>query len=266
MIKPAYVSMPNSFRAALLAGKTLIGCWASLANSLTTEILGYAGFDWLLLDGEHAPNDLQTFIGQLQALKDSPSAPVVRPPWADPVVIKRLLDIGFFNFLMPCIESAESARAAVAATRYPPLGIRGVGILHRSSRFGYTPDYFSRVNGDICVAVQIESPGGVEHVDAIAAVDGVDALFVGPSDLSAGYGHLGEPNHPDVLRAIDRVVEAGKRRGKAVGILSTVEHDVRRFLAMGMTLVAVGGDAGLLRNASKALCDRFKTCGDEKDR
>ena len=253
-----YVAMPNSFRRRLLAGETLIGCWASLANSITTEILGYAGFDWLLLDGEHAPNDLQTFIGQLHALKDSPSAPVVRPQWAEPIVIKRLLDIGFFNFLMPYIESAEHARAAVAATRYPPEGMRGVGILHRGSRFGYTDNYFSRVNAEICVTVQIESPYGVENADAIAAVDGVDALFIGPSDLSAGYGHFGEPTHADVVRAIERVVQVGRDRKKPVGILSTVEGDVRRFLAMGMTYVAVGGDAGLLRNASKALCDRFK--------
>jgi 2-dehydro-3-deoxyglucarate aldolase len=254
-----YVAMPNSFRRDLRAKKTLIGCWASLANNLTTEILGYAGFDWLLIDGEHAPNDWQTFIGQLQALKDSPSAPVVRPQWAEPVVVKRLLDIGFFNFLMPYIESAEHAAAAVASTRYPPHGVRGVGIVHRSIRFGYATDYFARVNDDICVTVQIESPKGVENVDAIAAVDGVDALFIGPSDLSAGYGHIGEPTHPDVVRAIERIVAAGKARGKPIGILAPQESDARRYLAMGMTYVAVGGDIGLLRTASKTLCDRFKS-------
>jgi 2-dehydro-3-deoxyglucarate aldolase len=253
-----YVAMPNSFRRDLRAGKTLIGCWASLASNITTEILGYAGFDWLLIDGEHAPNDWQTFIGQLQALKDSPSAPVVRPQWAEPVVVKRLLDIGFFNFLMPYIESAEQAEAAVASTRYPPRGTRGVGVLHRSIRFGYVPDYFSRVDENICVTVQIESPKGVENVDAIAAVDGVDALFIGPSDLSAGYGHIGNPTHPEVARAIERIVAAGQASGKPVGILAPLEREARRYLEMGMTYVAVGGDVGLLRAASKALCDRFK--------
>jgi len=259
MAATPYTAMPNSFRRDLRAGRTLIGCWASLASNITTEILGYAGFDWLLIDGEHAPNDWQTFIGQLQALKDSASAPVVRPQWAEPIIIKRLLDIGFFNFLMPCIESAERARSVVAATRYPPQGTRGVGVLHRSNRFGSTPDYFSRVNDDICVTVQIESPAGVENVEAIAAVEGVDALFIGPSDLSAGYGHLGVPAHPDVLRAIDRVVAAGKSHGKALGILAP-EKDAQRYLDMGMTYVAVGGDIGLLKTACRALCDRFK-CG-----
>ena len=257
MTATPYVAMPNSFLRDLRAGKPLIGCWASLASNITTEILGYAGFDWLLIDGEHAPNDWQTFIGQLQALKDSPSAPVVRPQWAEPIIIKRLLDIGFFNFLMPCVESAQQARAVVAATRYPPQGMRGVGVLHRGNRFGNTPDYFSRVNDDICVTVQIESPLGVDNVEAIGGVDGVDALFIGPSDLSAGYGHLGQPTHPDVERAIERVVAAGEALGKPVGILASAEN-ARRYLEMGMTYMAVGGDVGLLRAASRALCDRFK--------
>jgi len=253
-----YVAMPNSFRRDLRAGKPLFGCWVSLANSITTEILGYAGFDWLLIDGEHAPNDWETFIGQLQALKDSPSAPVVRPQSSEPVVVKRLLDIGFFNFLMPYIETEEEARNIVAATRYPPQGFRGVGTLHRSIRFGYVPDYFTRVNDDICVSVQIESRKGVQNVDAIAAVEGVDALFIGPSDLSADYGLLGQVSHPDVVKAIETVVAAGKSHGKPVGILTPNEKDARRYVAMGMTLMAVGGDVGLLKNASRALATLYK--------
>jgi 2-dehydro-3-deoxyglucarate aldolase len=251
--------MPNSFRRELRAGKTLIGCWASMANNISTEILGYAGFDWLLIDGEHAPNDIASFVGQLQALKDSPSAPVVRPPWAEPVILKRLLDIGFFNFLMPQIDTAEHARAAVAATRYPPRGRRGVGVQHRSIRYGYEPDYFARVDDEICVTVQIESPLAVENADAIAAVDDVDALFVGPSDLSASYGRLGQPGHPEVVRAIERVLAVAKAHGKPVGILSSAEADLRQYLAMGMTYVAVGSDVTLFRTASKALCDRFRS-------
>jgi len=253
-----YVSMPNQFRRDLRAGKTLIGCWASLASNITTEILGYAGFDWLLIDGEHAPNEYATFIAQLQALKDSESAPVVRPQWFDPVVIKRLLDIGFFNFLIPFIETDEQAKNAVASTRYPPRGKRGVGTAHRSNKFGYMTDYFDRVNDDICVTVQIESTRAVENVDAIAAVEGIDALFIGPSDLSAGMGHFLEPTHPEVQKGIARILEAGQKHGKAVGILAPVEKEAQQYLEMGMTYVAVGGDTGLLRGAAKGLRDRFK--------
>jgi 2-dehydro-3-deoxyglucarate aldolase len=260
MTTTPYVSMPNSFRRDLRARKTLIGCWASLANNITTEILGYAGFDWLLIDGEHAPNDWGSFIAQLQALKDSPSAPVVRPQCAEPVIIKRLLDIGFFNFLMPYIESEDQASAVVAATRYPPQGMRGVGTVHRSIKYGYVPDYFTRVNEDISVTVQIESRKGVENVEAIASVDGVDGLFIGPSDLSADYGVLGQVSHPEVVGAIERVVATGKAAGKAVGIL-TGEKDARRYLDMGMTMVAVGGDVGIFKTATKTLADRFKTDG-----
>lgn len=260
MTTTPYVSMPNSFRRDLRARKPLIGCWASLANNITTEILGYAGFDWLLIDGEHAPNDWASFIGQLQALKDSPSAPVVRPQWGEPIIIKRLLDIGFYNFLMPYVESADEARALVEATRYPPQGMRGVGTVHRSIKYGYVPDYFTRINDEISVVVQIESRKGVENVDAIAAVDGVDGLFIGPSDLSADYGVLGQITHPEVVRAMERVVAAGKVAGKAVGIL-TNEKDARRYLDMGMTMVAVGGDVGIFKSATKSLADRFKTEG-----
>ena len=253
-----YVPMPNSFRRDLQARKQLIGCWVSLASNISTEILGYAGFDWLLVDGEHAPNDMGSFIGQLQALKDSSSAPVVRPPWSEPVIIKRLLDIGFYNFLMPWIETVEQARAAVAATRYPPQGMRGMGTGHRSNRYGYVADYFTTINDNISVMVQIESAKGVHNAEAIAAVDGIDALFIGPSDLSAAMGFMGQPNHPDVQAAMARVLAAGNKHEKAVGILAPVEDDARRYLEQGMTFVAVGGDVGLLRTASKGLADKFK--------
>ena len=253
-----YSSMPNTFRRDLRAGKTLIGCWASLANNITTEILGYAGFDWLLIDGEHAPNDYTTFISQLQALKDSPSAPIVRPQWLDTVVIKRLLDIGFYNFLIPFIESVEQAERAVAATRYPPEGVRGVGVNHRSNKFGFNTEYFKHVNDSICVTVQIESKAGVEAAADIAALDGVDALFIGPSDLSAAYGVMLQPNLPVVQDAIQKILEGAKKHGKACGILAPAEADARKYLDMGMTFVAVGGDSGLLRGAAVSLAQKFK--------
>jgi 2-dehydro-3-deoxyglucarate aldolase len=250
--------LPNRFRQSVREKQLLVGCWASLASPISTEVLGYAGFDWLLLDGEHAPNDLQTLLTQLLALKDSPSAAVVRPEWAEPILLKRLLDLGVYNFLMPFIESAEQARAAVAATRYPPQGIRGIAVAQRSNRYGYCPEYFERINDNICVLVQIESKPGVEAVDAIARVDGVDGLFIGPSDLSASLGHFGNPKHPDVQRAMQRVVDVARVHDKPVGILSSVDEDIQRYLDMGMTCVAVGMDVVLLRNASRQLAERYK--------
>ena len=252
-----YRPFPNGFRADLRAGKRLIGCWCSLANPITTEVLGVAGFDWILLDGEHSPNDPITFIPQLMALKDSPSAPVVRPSWNNPVELKRLLDGGFYNFLIPFVESADEARRAVAATRYPPQGFRGVSVSQRSNRFGTVAGYFEGVNDQICVMVQIESAKGVAAAAEIAAVDGVDGLFIGPSDLAAGLGHLGNASHPDVQAAMAQVFNAAKAAGKPIGTLAPVEADARRYMNMGATFVAVGSDLGVFRSGTQALRDRF---------
>lgn len=254
-----YRGIPNTFRADLRAGKRLIGCWSSLANPITAEVLGLAGFDWILLDGEHSPNDVTTFVPQLMALKDSGAAPVARPPWNDPVMIKRLLDAGFYNFLIPFIETAEQAKLAVAATRYPPQGIRGVSVSQRQNRYGTVPDYFAQVNDSITVIVQIESRGGMEAIDAIAAVEGVDGIFVGPSDLAAGLGHLGNPAHPDVQKAMQGLFASAKKSGKPSGTLAPVEADARRYMEWGASFVAVGSDLGLFRNATQALRDKFKT-------
>lgn len=257
-MRPApYVSFPNQLRTDLLAGKRLIGCWCSLASPITTEVLGVAGFDWLLLDGEHSPNDVISFIPQLMALKDSRSAPVVRPAANNPVEIKRLLDAGFYNFLVPFVEGVEDARRAVAATRYPPQGVRGVSVSQRSNRYGTVPGYFSGINEQICVVAQIESRAGLAVAADIAAVDGIDCLFIGPSDLAAGLGHLGNANHPEVQSAIAGVFAAARRHGKPVGILAPLEADARRYLDMGATFVAVGSDLGIFRGATQALCDRF---------
>lgn len=186
---------PNKFKAALAAKQVQIGCWSALSNPISTEVLGLAGFDWLVLDGEHAPNDISTFIPQLMALKGSASAPVVRVPTNEPVIIKRLLDIGFYNFLIPFVETKEEAEQAVASTRYPPEGIRGVSVSHRANMFGTVADYFAQSNKNITILVQIESQQGVDNVDAIAATEGVDGIFVGPSDLAAALGHLGNASH-----------------------------------------------------------------------
>jgi 2-dehydro-3-deoxyglucarate aldolase len=256
-LPPAYSAFPNRFRADLVAGKRLIGCWCSLASPITTEVLGIAGFDWLLLDGEHSPNDVLTFIPQLMALKDSPSAPVVRPAWNDPVEIKRLLDAGFYNFLVPMIETADAARAAVAATRYPPDGIRGVSVAQRGNRYGTVPDYLKRANEQVCVLVQIESRKGLAAAAGIAAVDGIDGIFVGPSDLAAALGHLGNAAHPEVQQAIAEVFRVVSAAGKPLGILAPVEADARRYLEMGASFVAVGSDLGVFRAATQGLRDKY---------
>jgi len=253
-----YTAFPNLFRKDLIAGKRLIGCWASLGSPITTEVLGVAGFDWILLDAEHAPNDVLTLVPQLMALKDSVSAPVVRPPWNDTVIIKRLLDAGFHNFLVPFVESAEEARRAVAATRYPPAGVRGVSVSQRSNRYGSVPNYFKIVNENIAVMVQIESRAGVTQAAGIAAVEGVDGLFIGPSDLAAAYGFLGAAGHPEVQEAMAKVFAAAKAAGKAVGTLAPVEADARRYMQMGATFVAVGSDLGALRMATQTLNDKFR--------
>lgn len=249
---------PNKFKAALAAQQVQIGCWSALGSHISTEVLGLAGFDWLLLDGEHAPNDVLTFVPQLMALKGSVSAPVVRPPCNEPVIIKRLLDIGFSNFLIPFVETEEEAALAVASTRYPPLGIRGVSVSHRSNMYGTIPEYNSTVNDNITVLVQIETQQAVDNIDAIAAVEGVDGIFVGPGDLSAVLGYLGQPAHPEVLKVIKSVFERAKAAGKPCGILAPVEADARRYLEWGAGFVAVGSDLGVFRGATQALCDRFK--------
>ncbi|HAH5435556.1 TPA: 2-dehydro-3-deoxyglucarate aldolase [Escherichia coli] len=233
---------PNKFKAALAAKQVQIGCWSALSNPISTEVLGLAGFDWLVLDGEHAPNDISTFIPQLMALKGSASAPVVRVPTNEPVIIKRLLDIGFYNFLIPFVETK----------------IRGVSVSHRANMFGTVADYFAQSNKNITILVQIESQQGVDNVDAIAATEGVDGIFVGPSDLAAALGHLGNASHPDVQKAIQHIFNRASAHGKPSGILAPVEADARRYLEWGATFVAVGSDLGVFRSATQKLADTFK--------
>jgi len=255
--KQPYTAFPNQFRRDLIAGKQLIGCWCSLGSPITTEVLGLAGFDWLLMDGEHSPNDVLSFIPQLMALKDSPSAPVVRPQWNDTVQIKRLLDAGFYNFLVPFIQSAEEARAAVAATRYPPEGVRGLSVSQRNNRYGTVKDYFKIVNDNITVMVQIENQKAIDAIDEICAVPGVDGIFIGPGDLSTTMGHIGNPLHPEVQAAMLKVCASAKARGKPIGILAPVEADARRYIEMGASFIAVGSDLGVFRNATQVLRDKF---------
>lgn len=251
--------LTNQFKRALRAGTPQIGLWAGLASAYTSEIIAGAGFDWLLIDGEHAPNTLQTTLAQLQSVAAYPVAPVVRPAWNDPVQIKQILDTGAQTLLVPMVQSAEEAAAAVAAVRYPPAGIRGVGsALARSSRWNRIPNYLERANDEMCVLVQIETPRGVDALEAILAVDGVDGAFIGPADLSASMGYLGQPEHPEVTRAIDAAIGRIVKSGKAVGILHSGVAQARHYLSLGATFVAVGVDAVLLARAAEKLAGEFK--------
>jgi 4-hydroxy-2-oxoheptanedioate aldolase len=225
---------------------------------VAAEVIADAGFDWILIDTEHAPNELPMVFSQLQALVGGTAAPVVRPAWNDMVLMKRLLDIGVQNFLVPYVQTAEEARAAVAATRYPPQGIRGVAVTHRANRYGRVKDYFKRANDEICVLLQIETGTALKNLETIAAVEGVDGLFIGPSDLAAALGHLGDNGHPEVRAAIEDAFKRIRKAGKAPGILAPVEADARHWLSLGCVVLAVGSDAGLLARHSEELAAKFR--------
>ena len=249
----------NTFKAALGRGDTLIGLWLALADPYSAELCAGAGFDWLLIDGEHAPNDLRSTLASLQAIAPFPVHPLVRPAVGDAVLIKQLLDIGVRTLLIPMVESAAQARELVAATRYPPHGVRGVGAaLARASGFGRDADYLQGADEGLCLLLQVESAAGLQALDEIALVDGVDGVFIGPADLAASLGHLGQPGHPDVQAAIQAAVGRIRAAGKAAGILATDEDVARTYLSWGYTFVAVGTDVTLLSRASSELAARFK--------
>ncbi|KZN15351.1 4-hydroxy-2-oxoheptanedioate aldolase [Marinomonas sp. TW1] len=250
----------NEFKMALKNRETQIGLWLGLANSYTAELIASAGFDWLLIDGEHAPNTLQTMVSQLQAIAPYPSHPIVRPAWADHVSLKQILDLGVQTVLAPMIDSAEQAEQVVKATRYPPQGIRGVGsALARASQFNRTPNYLTTANDEICVLVQIETLAGVNALDAILDVDGVDGVFIGPADLSASMGFIGQPNHPEVVAVIEASIAKIVAKNKAPGILMAAQEQAKRYIAQGALFVAVGSDTGLLMNSTQKLVDTFST-------
>lgn len=253
------MQMPvNTFKQRL-AAEQQIGLWVGLADPYCAELAANAGFDWLLLDGEHAPNDLRSLLGQLQAVAPYASQAVIRPPIGDTVLIKQLLDIGAQTLLVPMVESAAQAAELVRAMRYPPHGIRGVGAaLARASRWNNIPDYLERADEQMCLLVQVENLAGLESLDAIAAVEGVDGVFIGPADLSAAMGHRGNPGHPQVQAAIEDAIARIRRAGKAAGILSGDERLARRYLELGCAFVAVGVDSSVLMRALRNLAGTFK--------
>jgi len=248
----------NRFKAALKRDERQIGLWSTLGSAMVAELVGHAGFDWLLIDTEHSPNELPAIVAQLQAMQTGTASAVVRPAWNDPVLIKRILDIGVQSLLIPFVETAAAAAAAVAATRYPPDGIRGVSTGSRAAGYGRIKDYPKAAGAEICVLVQIETMKGVENIDAIAATPGVDGVFVGPADLSASLGHLGDHLNPVVQDTIGRVLAACQKAGKPAGYLTGNEAESKKWLDAGFRFVAVGTDNGVLVKAVDELRERFR--------
>ncbi|SCW71296.1 MULTISPECIES: 4-hydroxy-2-oxoheptanedioate aldolase [unclassified Pseudomonas] len=254
------MDMPiNTFKQRLHSGEAQIGLWLGLADAYCAELAANAGFDWLLIDGEHAPNDLRTLLGQLQAVAPYPGQPVIRPVVGDTALIKQVLDIGVQTLLVPMVESADQARELVRAIHYPPQGVRGVGsALARASRWNSIAGYLDKADEQMCLLVQIESREGLANLDAIAAVQGVDGVFIGPADLSASMGFRGNPGHPEVQAAIEDAIARIRQAGKAAGILSADEKLARRYIELGAAFVAVGVDTTVLMRGLQTLAATFK--------
>ncbi len=238
----------NTFKRALRAGKPQIGLWCSLSHHYATELVAGSGFDWILLDTEHSPNDLESVLQQLQAAAPYPTHAAVRVPWNDMVTVKRFLDIGAQSILIPYVQNADE----------PPAGVRGVAGGTRATRFARVKDYAKRAHEEICVLVQVETQQALDNLEKIAAVEGVDGVFIGPADLHASLGYPGETNNPKVMPIIDDAIRRIRKAGKAPGILTGVEADARRWLDCGGLFVAVGADTGVLARGTEALAAKFK--------
>ena len=236
-----------------------IGLWVGLADAYGTEIAANAGYDWLLIDGEHAPSDLRTTLSQLQSIAAYPSQAVVRPPIGSVQLIKQLLDIGAQTLLIPMVETVEQAQLMVKAVRYPPEGIRGVGAaLARATRWNSIPDYYATAHENICLLIQIESVEGIKNLDEILKIEGIDGVFIGAVDLSATMGYQGNPNHPEVQKTVIDAIQRIRKAGKAAGILST-QHDVtQKYIELGTEFVAVGVDTSVLMNSLRELLSKYK--------
>ncbi|MEJ7685544.1 MAG: aldolase/citrate lyase family protein [Variovorax sp.] len=253
----------NPFKQALINKRAQLGLWLGLADSYCAEICAGAGFDWLLIDGEHSPNALRSILQQSQAIAAYPGThAIARVPVGHgdvgTALIKQYLDLGVQTILVPMVDTAEQAHAVVRAMRYPPHGIRGMGGA-RASRWGRYPAYANEANDQVCLLVQIETREALDNLEAIAAIDGVDGLFIGPADLSASMGHVGNPGHAEVQAAIADAIGRVNRAGKAAGILSADETLSRSYLELGALFVAIGLDTNLLMRATTALADRFRS-------
>ncbi len=249
----------NPFKQALKSGRLQIGLWHSLSSHLVVEILANSGFDWILIDTEHAPNELPMVLRELQAMSAGTAHAVVRPAWNDPVMIKRLLDVGAQSLLVPYIETEEEAKRAVQSTRYPPEGFRGFASQARASRYGRIKGYHAAANAEICLLLQVETRRGLENLERIARVDGVDGIFIGPGDLSAALGHLGEPNHPEIVKTIDEAIRRIKDAGSVPGILTGNVQLAQHYIEQGCLFTAVGSDIGLIANGAEQLAAKFRS-------
>ncbi len=248
----------NPFKAALAAKKPQVGLWLSMADPYMAEVSASTGFDWLLIDGEHAPNDLHSTLAALQAVAAHGSQPVVRAVQGDTALIKQLLDIGAKTLLVPMVDTAEQARALVSATRYPPLGIRGVGsAVGRASQWSGRTDYLDVADDEVCLLVQAETVTALGNLEEICAVDGVHGVFIGPADLAASMGYRGRPGHPEVQAAIENAMRTIVASGKAAGTLTSDPALARRYLELGCTFVAVGVDLLIYANAARRLAGDF---------
>ena len=247
------LEIENPFKFALQSGCRQFGIWSALAHHLLAEVMGDAGFDWILFDTEHAPNDLMLLISQMQALRGSGTEAVVRPAHNDPVWIKRLLDIGFRSLLIPFVQNADEAARAVSATRYPPIGIRGVAAYQRNNKYGRVTDYFGFIDNAIAVVAQIETASAMQNLKAIVLTPGVDAIFVGPGDLAASLGHLGRPMAAQVQDAIRQIGKEAKELGKPAGIVAGSPADVERYLEWGFSFYTVSSDAAVFRNGLESI-------------
>ena len=249
----------NTFKQALKQGQTQWGFWLGLASPYTAEISAGAGFDWLLIDGEHAPNDIQSVLAQLQAIAPYPTSAVVRPAEGTSVIIKQLLDIGAQSLLIPMVESAAQAAALVQACHYPPHGIRGVGTaLARAAAWGRHHDYLEKANAEICLLLQVESRAGLEALDEIVNTAGVDGVFIGPADLAASLGYLGQPAHPEVKAIIEQALKRIRAAGKSAGILATDQALAEHYRDCGAQFIAVGVDTLVLANGASSLAASVK--------
>ncbi|WP_375689182.1 aldolase/citrate lyase family protein [Pseudooceanicola sp. LIPI14-2-Ac024] len=247
----------NAFKAGIRSGRCQIGLWTALQGTVPVEILANAGFDWLVLDTEHAPGDPLTVLPQLQTMVPYHAAPVVRPAWNDKVLIKRFLDLGAQTLIVPYVQNREEAEEAVAAMRYPPRGIRGVAGAVRASHYGKVTDYIARAEEELCLIVQVETGEALELLPEIASVDGVDGVFIGPADLSASLGHPGDMGHPEVVEAIEGAIRTLVEMDVPAGILTSGDF-ARRCIELGASFVAVGIDTGLLARSATALAGEFK--------
>ena len=247
----------NRFKRAIAAGQSQIGLWCSLSNHYAIEVVAGAGFDWLLLDMEHSPNDLESLLTQLQAAAAYPSTPIVRVPWNDMVTIKRVLDLGAQTLLIPYVQNPDEARAAVAAMRYPPAGVRGVAGTTRATRFGRVRDYAKRAHEELCLLVQLETREALAHVETIAAIGGIDGIFIGPADLHASMGYAGEVANPAVLPTIEDALRRIRRCGKAPGILVGDAELAKRWIDAGSLFTAVGVDTALLARGAERLAAQY---------